>query len=180
MDGNSGALRKESKAPDRTDSGATSLPEADLREIQHLLGHLSSDDVANIVLKGHLVIEESVTEALEINASRPEYLEGARLTFAQKLCVCRSASPTLSDGPIWEVVSKLNSLRNALSHSLDGERRTKATENLLITYSSVCGGKIPPGERASESLLFTCILAMCIGFLTSVKREIGQIKMKSS
>jgi len=164
----------ELNGPDAPTAGANASSADETREIQYLLAHLSSDKTANIILKGHLVIEERLTDAVEACVSWPEFLDEARLTFAQKLLLCRSASPTLSKSPIWEVLSKLNTLRNAFSHSLDGTRRSNATENLLNAYAVACGGNLPARESAIESLLFTCVLAMCLGFISAVKQEIEQ------
>ena len=48
-----------------------------------LIANLESDDEALIVLKGHLVIEERITAAIEKFVLHLEHLDAACLTFAQ-------------------------------------------------------------------------------------------------
>jgi hypothetical protein len=47
------------------------------------------DDVAQIVLKGHLLIEALLNEALSTYVLHEEFLEPARLQFYQRLNLCR-------------------------------------------------------------------------------------------
>jgi hypothetical protein len=90
-----------------------------------------SNDFALVVLKGHLLLEESVNHLLEALLYRPEAIEGANLRFYQKLCLIRALAPTegaksLEDpeGPGWifrmlDAAEKLNTMRNRLAHHLD-------------------------------------------------------------
>jgi hypothetical protein len=50
-----------------------------------LVGHLEDDRAAVVTLKGHLVLEEKITAAIEKFVFHSEHLDAARLTFAQKL-----------------------------------------------------------------------------------------------
>ena len=94
------------------------LPDKHQREtLLHLIEHLDSDPAAMVVLKGHLVIEEKLTTAIERFVFHPDHLEHARLTFAQKLAISRSLSLDENKNSIWDLVAKLNTLRNTLSHS---------------------------------------------------------------
>lgn len=69
------------------------IPDKDHREgFLHLIAHLEADRAAMVLLKGHLVIEEKLTESIEKSVFHPDHLDGARLTFAQKLAICRSLS----------------------------------------------------------------------------------------
>lgn len=45
------------------------------------------DDVAQIVLKGHLVMEELLTEGLETYLLHGEFIDDARLQMAQKIAL---------------------------------------------------------------------------------------------
>ena len=87
---------------------------------------LERDDDALIVLKGHLVIEERITAAIEKFVWHPEYVERARLTFAHKMQLARAISMDQSESTMWELIDKLNAVRNKLAHSLAGEPRAKA------------------------------------------------------
>ncbi len=143
-------------------------------DIAELTRHLNSDPIANMVLKGHLLIEEKLTAAIEEFVFNPSCLDDARLTFAQKLAIYRSLSPGASDSSCWDVIAKLNKLRNALSHSLDGERRVRATESLIATYKQV-DGDMPCADRANDEELFGCILAFCLGFISGRRARIATL-----
>jgi hypothetical protein len=167
---------KEAQEPSGNSPNSAPSSGDELGDLGHLLSHLNSDETANIILKGHLVIEERLTTAIEDFTFHAEHLEDARLTFAQKLSICRSISLDLDDSPIWDVLGKLNRLRNALAHSLDIERRSTATESLIAAYAKVCGGQVPTHEGSTETLMFTCVLAMCLGFLSTVVGKIREVQ----
>ena len=63
------------------------------------------DDLAQIVLKGHLVIEELLTEALQRFVHHSDYIASARLQFHQKLNLCRAISVSEQDNEMWEQLS---------------------------------------------------------------------------
>src|ERR1700720_3595355 len=76
-----------------------------------------SKDVALVVLKGHLLLEESVTRLLASLLRQPEAIEGANLRFHQKLCLIEALFPV--DPYMMEAAEKLNTMRNRLAHHLD-------------------------------------------------------------
>lgn len=84
------------------------------------------DDVAQIVLKGHLVMEGLMTEAIETFSLHGEFIDAARLQAHQKIALCRAISTSDQNNRMWDLISSVNGLRNALSHSLDPNRRSKA------------------------------------------------------
>ena len=88
------------------------------------------DDLAQIVLKGHLVMEDLMTEALQVFLLQGEFVETARLQFHQKLSLCRGISTSDHQNRMWTLIASVNALRNALSHSLDPDRRAKAIQSL--------------------------------------------------
>src|SRR5947209_5929408 len=80
-----------------------------------------SNDVALVVLKGHLLLEESVNRLLVALLRKPEAIEGANLRFYQKLCLIRALLPatTRQGSELYDAAEKLNTLRNRLTHHLD-------------------------------------------------------------
>lgn len=48
------------------------------------------DAVAHVLLKGHLILEEQLVSIIEQYVFHRDYLQEARLSFAQKLAVARS------------------------------------------------------------------------------------------
>jgi len=92
------------------------------------------DDTAQIILKGHLVAEDLMNQAIESFVLHGEYIENARLQFHQKLEFCKSISLSDDNNNMWNLIKKINVVRNALSHSLDEERRLKAIQSLKSIY----------------------------------------------
>jgi hypothetical protein len=138
--------------------------------------HLNLDAGANVVLKGHLVIEEKITSVIEKFVFHPECLEDARLTFAQKLSVSRSISLDESENPMWDLIAKLNRLRNALSHSLEGEPRVKAMDALRAAYIREVGRELRDFEKANENVFLIGVLSLCLGFLIGFEEEIERFR----
>jgi hypothetical protein len=153
------------------------LPNERLREnFLHLLSHLDADHAATVALKGHLVIEEKMTSAITKFVFHSSYLEDGRLTFAQKLALCRAISTDQNENSMWDLIAKLNKLRNALSHSLEGASRAKAMEGVRTAYLTQVGRNLHEYESNDESLLLAGVIAMCLGFLDAHEQEIERFK----
>jgi hypothetical protein len=142
----------------------------------HLIAQLDDDRVALVALKGHLVLEEKITAAIEKFVFHAEYLESARLTFAQKLSIAQSISLTENDNRMWDLIEKINKLRNKLSHSLEGTFRKDAMNALRSSYSQLRGGKLEEWERKDEALLVLAAVAMCLGFIDAFEQEVERFK----
>lgn len=68
------------------------------------------------VLKAHLLIEDYLTEYIETKVRHANYLQQARLTFAQKASLARAFNARANDDWIWDGIRKLSELRNELAH----------------------------------------------------------------
>lgn len=77
------------------------------------------DDISLIVLKGHLLIEEMLLDLASLALEHPEYIKKVRLSFHELACMVRALISENSDDKCWEVILKINSLRNKLAHKLD-------------------------------------------------------------
>jgi len=143
------------------------------------------DDIAQVVLKGHLVMEDLMTEAIQTFLFHGDMIEDAQFRFAQKIALCRGISTSEQSNGMWTLIAKINSLRNALSHSLDLQRRAKAIEAVRLVYiqefpdhakffEKVEGQK---GEQMSKELAI-CLgaIAACIGFLHPHLEEVKRFK----
>jgi hypothetical protein len=125
------------------------------------------DDVAQIVLKGHLVMEELMTESIQQYLLHGEFLELARLQFHQKLQLCRAMSVSDEKNDMWNLVASINSLRNHLSHSLDPAGRSKRIEALNATFSKEFPEHVPDDTGAMPREAAICMFAISasLGFL---------------
>jgi hypothetical protein len=130
------------------------------------------DDTAQIILKGHLLAEDLMNQALEAYVLHGKHVEDARLQFNQKLELCKSISVSENKNNMWNLIKKLNVVRNALSHSLDVERREKAINSLRSIYDQEFDSQSRNIEGVSEEAAL-CMTAMggALGFLHSFLSE---------
>jgi hypothetical protein len=150
------------------------LPDEEHRaDFLRLMSQLTVDDEALVVLKGHLIVEEKLDEIIEAFVFHPEQLEAARLSFAQKVVIARSLSLDEHENTVWDLILKLNTLRNRLAHSLDGTARDRAMEALRVSYSREFGGK-PPEE--TDVIFLTSVATLSLGFLGSFLKEVNRLR----
>jgi hypothetical protein len=109
----------------------------DVPESHFTPDELNTDDAILIVLKGHLLIEIHLGLLAEEVFPHLEYLDKARLTFFQLAHVVRASVPERSDDLCWELILKLNSLRNDLAHRLRSPARQSKVAELLDLTSRV-------------------------------------------
>jgi hypothetical protein len=84
------------------------------------------DPLIQVVLRGHLLLEERLNATLTHSLYDPELFEKMSLTFHHKLLFARAFSVSLRGEGMWELIAAINTLRNAIAHSLDaGKRQTK-------------------------------------------------------
>lgn len=135
------------------------------------------DDTAQIVLKGHLVVEDLMNKALESFMLHGEHIEDARLQFHQKLEICKSISLSDNKNNMWNLIMKIYVLRNALSHSLDKDRRERA----ILLLKSIYDQEFDPQSRYIDDMseeAAPCIAAIggALGYLSSFLSEVQRFK----
>jgi hypothetical protein len=170
------------------DSG-TASKEFTMEELEHimpdkhhresflrLVGQLEDDRAALVTLKGHLVLEEKITAAIEKFVFHSEHLDAARLTFAHKLAIARSISLDESGNSMWDLVKAINKVRNTLSHSLKSARRTDAMNELRSVYTKEMGGKLENWEKDDEAAMVLSSISHCLGFLDAFEQEVERFK----
>lgn len=136
------------------------------------------DDVAQIVLKGHLVMEEMMTEAIQDFLLHNEFVETARLQFNQKLQLCRAMSVSDHNNNMWNLVASINALRNHLSHSLDPVERSKRIESLNSTFAQEFPDQLPEKLDPMPREAAICMLAISasLGYLHAHCEEVRRFK----
>jgi hypothetical protein len=135
------------------------------------------DDTAQIVLKGHLVVEDLMNKALESFVFHGDHIDDARLQFHQKLELCRSISLKDNKNNMWNLIKKINSLRNALSHSIDKERRNKAIQSLMSIYDHEFDPKTRNIDGMSdEAALCIAAISGVLGYMHSFLSEVQRFE----
>src|SRR5690349_1914719 len=92
------------------------MREVNTRNLNRLIeqmGHI--DELALVVLKGHLLLEEQLERIISKFLLHPEYLERANLRFAQKVALARTMSLDEQENSMWELLLAVNGLRNELA-----------------------------------------------------------------
>ncbi|MGE3348552.1 MAG: hypothetical protein AB7I35_14080 [Ramlibacter sp.] len=137
------------------------------------------DEVAHVVLKGHLLIEEWVTRAINQHLFHPEHLtEDGRLSFAQKVTLARSLDLRRNNLGMWDVISALNSLRNDLAHSLNSPKRVKKTETVKQLYfrETSAHQKVEQMQKLTDARVLRSICAACLGFLSESAKNSFELR----
>lgn len=131
------------------------------------------DEQAQILLKGHLLIEEKLYDIISNFVFHPDLLEKAKLGFYQKLHLARSFSLDEYNSSIWELILSLNSLRNKIAHKLAIEEREKPMDQVKALYMKEMGDDelkdVWNTQGAVVGLSYSISLAL--GFLLSFEKE---------
>jgi len=78
-------------------------------------------DTELLVLKTHLLVEESLFSLLEHRLTKPEAIANSRFTFAQLLSLVKGMYdyPSFNAEWLFTAAGKLNKIRNKMAHKLD-------------------------------------------------------------
>jgi len=112
------------------------LAEKMVRFMKHLP---SGADHTLVVLKGHLLIEELLTELLKekLNRNNPLRIKiDSNAMFAQKLNLCWAIVQGDIKFEIWTFLKELNSIRNKMAHSVEPQGISEKIEAFTKMVSS--------------------------------------------
>ena len=128
------------------------------KQLLALLG--SSNDLIAIVLRGHLVVEELLFEAISAHCQDREQLEAAKFRFPQLVSILRALEKIPAVPPeYWISLAELNSLRNALAHNLEPKDLTSRILRFIATVeaSATKTAFVVPEPRDSPDALKAAI-----------------------
>ncbi len=127
------------------------------------------DEVAHVLLKGHLLIEESLSAVMDQYVYHREHLEEARLTFAQKTQLARALCLRKNMLGEWDLISAINSLRNDLAHRLNSSERGKKLAKVKDLYFRETAGfaRIEEVKKESDVVVLSNACAHSAGFLST-------------
>jgi hypothetical protein len=121
-----------------------------------------STDLTLVVLRSHLLLEEQLRFLLDRVMRKPEFLDNARLTFAQQLTLAQAILGAAENEYPWPLIKSVNTLRNKLSHSAEVEDLEASVYSLLQLVPariSLADGVPMPAYR------FTMAIAHAVGSL---------------
>lgn len=148
-----------------------------MSDLQEHLGQV--DELTLVVLKGHLLIEESINRVISRFVFHPEMLESARLSFAHRVSIARAISLDEHDNSMWDMILAINALRNNLAHNLHSPKRAQQIQRVLLLLKH----ETRDAETTSfhsiaepEHLQLLDAIAFCTGFLSSFEAEVERFR----
>ena len=81
------------------------------------------DELAQVVLKGHLDIEASLDDVIKAFFFYPEYILESRPGFDRKVAIAKALAIRSNEFPIWKEIEAINELRNSIAHGHDNKKR---------------------------------------------------------
>lgn len=131
------------------------------------------DPIAQVTLKGHILIEAQLYDILVLLVDEPEYLEKANLRFYQKANLLRATIFHEDGDEAWPLVLAFNKLRNTIAHGDANEERTVQIEVLRGMLLPIVTEETKEQVRkGSELEIATLAAAMASGFLVAVESQV--------
>ena len=129
----------------------------------------SVDDVVHVLLKGHLLLEEAMSEILDQYIFHREHVDEARLSFAQKMYLSRALCLRKNNFGEWALIAAINTLRNDLAHQLNSSSREKKLAKVKELYCREAAGfdRIEQVKKETDIIILFNACAHCAGFLAT-------------
>jgi hypothetical protein len=142
-----------------------------IRRFEDEMGHI--DDVTLVVIKGHLLLEELLTEILGQHVIYPKYLQEARLGFHQKAVLARAYCLRKDQAGEWDLIFALNALRNLLAHKLNAADRQTRIDRVKEIYAREAKDAFKELKKsgAKDAQVLTNAIAHCGGYLHSFEQD---------
>jgi hypothetical protein len=136
------------------------------------------DAVAQVVLKGHLLIEEALDKIIGKFLFHPEHFEEASLRFPQKIDLARSMSLDEHNNEMWQLAILINTLRNELAHSLKSDKRQRKTQSVIDLYLKLLEDKemVDSHKDHSKEVILMWAVTFFLGFLGAFEAEIDRFR----
>lgn len=137
-----------------------------------------TDDLSLIVLKGHLLVEEMLSELLAILFHFPQHLEGLHSSFHLKASIVRAACQYDENNKAWDLITALNKTRNELIHNLEPPKLEKVLTTLFSVHKQVDVIDVPVDRNqehlAEASQRLKWAIQDCMRFLVKLKSSIEE------
>jgi hypothetical protein len=124
------------------------------------------DELAQVILKGHLEVEMHVDDALGTIFFHPEHLD--RLGFAQKVNLVRAYAWNSNNRPDWHVIAKLNTVRNEVAHRGLHLGNRIADLRIALAEATCRSDRQEQIRHVSEKEVVVLAAAICCGFLATL------------
>lgn len=145
-------------------------------ELAKIFGAIEKESL--VILKGHLLIEESLNFIIENFVHHSDFMNKAKLTFYQKLNIARSMSLNEQENSMWVLIEKINTLRNDFSHRLESDKRESKIQVIISLYKTEMKSTDFEHDWENEDLptFLAFVISLCLGFLTAFEAEVKRFK----
>jgi hypothetical protein len=136
------------------------------------------DPIVHVILKAHLLVEDSLNKIISKFVFHPERLEDARLSFYQRFLLARSMSLDESDNRMWGLIGSLNTLRNDLAHGLESPKRQEKIDAVKKIYFEICADHegIEQERQMGDLEILAFAGTLSVGFLSSFEKELDRYR----
>jgi hypothetical protein len=125
------------------------------------------DELANVVLKSHLLVEQDLDEPIAVIFFHPDHVLNAGLNFDRKVQVVRAMSLRTDLVSVWDLLLALNSLRNQVAHRQTDpagkKRKMDRLRQICLAYVKPESRREHENDPDTTMVVFAC--AICSGFL---------------
>ncbi|MEG3789155.1 hypothetical protein V1318_03380 [Lysobacter sp. CCNWLW3] len=130
------------------------------------------DDTLDLVLRGHLHVEQLLLAMIEEWAITPRHIIEAKLGFSQKLSLVRALNLHHPNEPIWHALSALNTLRNDFAHRLSSDHRDRKIQTFIdSTLADFPQSEADPDEHHDVRGKLLGCFAYLMASLEAMKKE---------
>jgi len=133
-----------------------------------------------IILRGHLLLEEYLYNAICEFVFHPTFIKKADMSFSQMVSIARSISLDEENNSVWGLILAINKLRNKIAHELPTSVRIK---EYVAKVKDLYNGEMNGVEDAQERMWknddckgMTFAVAMGMGFLNEFLEEVKRFK----
>jgi hypothetical protein len=137
------------------------------------------DEITHVVLKGHLLIEETLTNAIALHIFHPEHFYDAKLSFDKKISLGRGFCLRKNHLGEWDMLVALNELRNVLAHNLNSPKQQAKIDRLrtltlreTVEFPEV--GEYLRSNADKEMIIYAC--GHILGFLERFENDAKQLR----
>ena len=152
--------------------------------LQRMIDHYpASADITLQVLKGHLILEETLRDLLDTLLINPNALKGKKgisLSYHQIICLVHSLIPIPLNSHSWVWVSakQLNGLRNNLAHKLAPSGIEKKLNSFISTVmESDPDISITQNQFPTQDAKFAACIGILCGIFSNIKRRTQAAKL---
>jgi hypothetical protein len=137
-------------------------------------------DTLHIILKGHLLIEEQLTQLISAGLPYPSPISKLRLSFFQKLGLAKAVAGKFLDKDIYAAIKQINSIRNTLAHEVEPANVDELVMKLIEQYEDTKlfthVSSLPNNMLKLYTIIQTCWIATATyKEIITVVNEIGSI-----